>query len=124
MKRSLGLLPNGNRKIPAMDYERYTLSTRGYPCHYDKSDNSCAWCLPGSQQCGKARTWANKYLDKNRRMKNKWKKENTCLPVVNTDRKSFAKRPWVVCIGQGKKISGKRKTLAKLISLSLLVNKI
>jgi hypothetical protein len=95
-----GLLPNGNRKIPAMDYERYTLSTRGYPCHYDKSDNSCAWCLPGSQQCGKARTWANRYLDKNRRMKNKWKKENTCLPVVNTDRKSYAKRPWVVCIGQ------------------------
>ena len=87
-----------------MDYERYTLSTRGYPCHYDKSDNSCAWCLPGSQQCGKARTWANRYLDKNRRMKNKWKKENTCLPVVNTDRKSYAKRPWVVCIGQGNRL--------------------
>ena len=91
-----GLIPNK----AGLDYERYTLSTRGYPCHYDKSDTSCAWCVPGAQQCGKAKTWANKVLDRNRRMKPKWKWENTCLPVLNSDRKSYAKSPRIICIGK------------------------
>ena len=85
------------------DYERYTLSTRGYPCHYDKSDTSCAWCVLGNQQCGKAGTWANNYLFKNRRLKKAFRRENTCLPVLNVDRKSFAKgRPYIACLGQRK----------------------
>jgi len=94
-----GLLPNGrgNRRT---DYERFTLSTRGYPCHYDKSDTSCAWCVLGNQQCGKAGTWANNYLNKNSWMKDKWKKENTCLPMLNRDRTGFAKRPDIACVGQ------------------------
>jgi len=91
-----GLIPNK----AGLDYERYTLSTRGYPCHYDKSDRSCAWCVPGAQQCGKAKTWANKVLDRNLRMKPYWKKENTCLPVLNSDRKSYAKSPRIICIGK------------------------
>jgi len=92
-----GLLPQSKGGV---DYERYTLSTRGYPCHYDKSDVSCAWCAPGYQQCGKAGSWANDYLKKNRKLKKSWQKQNTCLPVLNGDRKSYAKKPWVVCVGQ------------------------
>jgi len=101
-KRSIGcpgLLPQ--QGTGGNDYERYTLSTRGYPCHYDKSDTSCAWCVLGNQQCGKAGTWANNYLFKNRRLKKAFRRENTCLPVLNVDRKSFAKgRPYIACLGQ------------------------
>jgi len=100
-KRSIGcpgLLPQHGKR--GNDYERYTLSTRGYPCHYDKSDTSCAWCVLGNQQCGKAGTWANNYLFKNRRLKKAFRRENTCLPVLNIDRKSFAKRPYIACLGQ------------------------
>lgn len=129
-KRSIGcpgLLPNGVGSQTS-DYERYTLSTRGYPCHYDKSDNSCAWCVYGNQQCGKIGTWANTYLNRNLRMKWKYKQENTCLPVLNSDRKSFAKgKPWIACVGQPQDCSedsecdtnarcvdtGVRKTLSK-----------
>ena len=85
-------------------FERYTLSTRGYPCHYDQSDNSCAWCRIGNQQCGKAGTWANNYLEKlgrNYKFEAAYEKENTCLPVLKTERFEYAKRPWAVCIGQG-----------------------
>ena len=94
------MIPNGNKiGTYQVDYERYTLSTRGYPCHYDLSDLTCAWCVPGMQQCGKAKTWVNKVLDRNLRMKSHFKYENTCLPVLNTDRKSWAKGPRINCIG-------------------------
>jgi len=94
-----GLIPNGNKRRK-VDYERYTLSTSGYPCYYDKSNKNCAWCVPGSQQCGKAKTWQNRVLDKNKRMKFQFKNMNTCLPVLNSDRKGYAKRSWATCIGK------------------------
>ena len=94
------MIPNGRRRNKIL-YERYTLSTRGYPCHFDKSNKHCAWCVPGAQQCGRAKTWANRILDQNKRMKWYWKWENTCLPVLNGDRKGYAKRAWANCIGEG-----------------------
>merc|ERR1719167_719023 len=39
----------GCPKIPNF---QYTLSTTGYPCYWDHSDKSCAWCADGAFQCG------------------------------------------------------------------------
>ena len=78
---------------------RYTLSTRGYPCHYDLSDTSCAWCALGSQQCGKVGTWANDY--KYRNYYHPYKKESTCLPVLNSERYPGDERKKIMCVGQG-----------------------
>merc|ERR1712130_351834 len=42
--------PNVMSKYRA--FEKYTLSTTGYPCYWNHRDFSCAWCTPGAYQCG------------------------------------------------------------------------
>merc|ERR1719285_1022986 len=42
-----------NKGCPGIPNPDHTLSTRGYPCYWDPTDFSCAWCAPGSLQCGK-----------------------------------------------------------------------
>lgn len=39
---------------PGVKQNKFTLSEQGYPCHYDHSDKSCAWCAQGALQCGKS----------------------------------------------------------------------
>jgi len=44
----------GTKLAPYSKHSPYTLSTRGYPCYWDHFDLSCAWCTPGSYQCGRS----------------------------------------------------------------------
>jgi len=44
---------------PYKDFAKYTLSTQGYPCFWDHGDYSCAWCTPGSYQCGPSKRAGN-----------------------------------------------------------------
>jgi len=37
---------------PGVPNNKYTLSSRGFPCFWDNSDTRCAWCSPGGYQCG------------------------------------------------------------------------
>merc|ERR1719320_1821229 len=37
---------------PGVPNNKYTFSTRGYPCFWDHDRTDCAWCSPGGYQCG------------------------------------------------------------------------
>merc|ERR1719320_1057798 len=37
---------------PGVPNNKYTLSSRGFPCFWDNEDTRCAWCSPGGYQCG------------------------------------------------------------------------
>merc|ERR1711892_1003858 len=37
---------------PGVPNNKYTFSTRGFPCFFDHDRKDCAWCSPGGYQCG------------------------------------------------------------------------
>lgn len=37
---------------PGIPQNKFTLSTRGFPCFWNHTDTRCAWCAPGGYQCG------------------------------------------------------------------------
>ena len=45
--------PRNKKGCPGVPSKTYTLSSTGFPCYWNPSDRSCAWCINKSaKQCG------------------------------------------------------------------------
>jgi len=42
---------NAKKGCPGITKSKFTLSSRGYPCYWDNTNNNCAWCTSGTIQC-------------------------------------------------------------------------
>jgi len=42
---------SGCKGIP---HNKFTKSSKGYPCYSDPKSRDCAWCIPGNKQCGES----------------------------------------------------------------------
>merc|ERR1712142_769472 len=51
---------------PGIPNNKYTFSTRGYPCFWDHDRTDCAWCSPGGYQCGPGQKAGPEAKDGNR----------------------------------------------------------
>ena len=68
------ITPKGWYKMEKIFYREDKVSNFRSSLPTFRIKKNCAWCVPGSQQCGKARTWQNRVLDKNKRMKFQFKR--------------------------------------------------
>lgn len=60
-----------NRGCTGVSKNKLTLSQKGFPCYWDQSDLSCAWCIPGSYQCNNNK--GSKNTCENRKRGVQWK---------------------------------------------------